>query len=443
MKLRLGCVGIAFVSLVLSMTAQTTSGNAGTTTTPSATTAAVVTTAQGDHPLSITGSGTTNYVPLWTNASNLTGSAIYQDPVHGYIGIGNTSPAASLDVENNSFFPIIGSTNNGALPAITGLNLSTAGSAPGVGGTTSSAAGIGVFGNANSTSGAAFGVEGTTTTPEGAGVYGFVNGSNAEGVAGVNQATTGTATGVLGSSVGGYGVYGVCGPSTSSPCTGVYAISKSTSGTTNGLVAVTNSPAGAAGYFINNAGGLILLGVTSNGGNAKFYVDGDGNGYFAGTLTKGGGSFKIDDPLDPENKYLSHSFVESPDMMNIYNGTARFNARGEVWVTMPDYFQALNRDFQYVLTALGRPQPYLYIAMKMKGNRFKIAGGKPNAEVSWQVTGVRHDAWANAHRIPVEEDKPEKERGTYLHPELFGSDTGRRVSAQLVPRPLGSKAEQK
>ncbi len=98
-------------------------------------------------------------------------------------------------------------------------------------------------------------------------------------------------------------------------------------------------------------------------------------------------------------------------MMNIYNGTARLNARGEVWITMPDYFDALNRDFRYVLTALGRPQPYLYIARKMNGNRFKIAGGKPNAEVSWQVTGIRQDAWANAHRIPVEEDKPDKERG--------------------------------
>jgi hypothetical protein len=39
-----------------------------------------------------------------------------------------------------------------------------------------------------------------------------------------------------------------------------------------------------------------------------------------GTLSKGGGSFKIDDPLDPAHKYLSHSFVESPDMMNVYNG---------------------------------------------------------------------------------------------------------------------------
>jgi hypothetical protein len=69
--------------------------------------------------------------------------------------------------------------------------------------------------------------------------------------------------------------------------------------------------------------------------------------------------------------------------------------------------------------------------MKMKGNRFKIAGGKPNAEVSWQVTGIRQDAWANAHRIPVEEDKTEKERGTYLHPELFGVSGDIGLNARL------------
>jgi hypothetical protein len=72
-----------------------------------------------------------------------------------------------------------------------------------------------------------------------------------------------------------------------------------------------------------------------------------------GTLTKGGGMFKIDHPLDPENKYLSHSFVESPDMMNIYNGIIRLNALGEAWVVLPDYFEALNRDFRYQLTSVG------------------------------------------------------------------------------------------
>jgi hypothetical protein len=35
------------------------------------------------------------------------------------------------------------------------------------------------------------------------------------------------------------------------------------------------------------------------------------------------------------------------------------------------------------------------------------------------VTGIRQDAYANKNRIKVEEDKPERERGFYLHPEVF------------------------
>jgi len=145
----------------------------------------------------------------------------------------------------------------------------------------------------------------------------------------------------------------------------------------------------------------------------------NGNLNIRGSISKGGGSFKIDDPLDPANKYLSHSFVESPDMMDIYNGVVTLGAHGTATVTMPDYFGALNRDFRYQLTSIGRSQPGLYIAKEISDNRFEISGGKPGGKVSWQVTGIRHDAYANAHRIPVEEEKPVKEQGHYLYPALF------------------------
>ena len=61
----------------------------------------------------------------------------------------------------------------------------------------------------------------------------------------------------------------------------------------------------------------------------------NGNVNVTGTLSKGGGSFKIDHPLDPTNKNLYHSFVESPDMMNIYNGNVITDASGYATVTMP------------------------------------------------------------------------------------------------------------
>ena len=145
-----------------------------------------------------------------------------------------------------------------------------------------------------------------------------------------------------------------------------------------------------------------------------------GNLSVAGTLLKSAGSFKIDHPLDPANKYLLHSFVESPDMMNIYNGVVLLDANGEAWVDMPEWFEALNSDFRYQLTAIGAPAPGLYVAEEVSGNRFEIAGGKPGGKVSWQVTGIRQDAYAKQHRIPVEEEKPQSEKGFYVHPDLFG-----------------------
>ena len=158
-------------------------------------------------------------------------------------------------------------------------------------------------------------------------------------------------------------------------------------------------------------------GIIASGGVAGQF-SGDVN--ITGTLTKGAGAFKIDHPLDPANKYLIHSFVESPDMMNIYNGTIVLDGTGSAWVTLPAWFEALNRDFRYQLTAIGGPSPNLYIATEVNGNRFQIAGGQPAAKVSWQVTGVRHDAYAEAHRLPVEENKPDEDRGFYLQPEVQG-----------------------
>ncbi|HEY0594053.1 MAG TPA: hypothetical protein VGF40_19940 [Thermoanaerobaculia bacterium] len=149
-------------------------------------------------------------------------------------------------------------------------------------------------------------------------------------------------------------------------------------------------------------------------------------GYFwgdvevAGTLSKSGGSFRIDHPLDPPNKYLQHSFVESPDMMNVYNGNVILDEKGEATVTLPEWFDALNRDFRYQLTPIGAPGPNLFVAEEIAANQFKIGGGIPGGKVSWQVTGIREDAWANTNRIPVELEKQDDERGLYLHPEAFG-----------------------
>jgi len=121
-------------------------------------------------------------------------------------------------------------------------------------------------------------------------------------------------------------------------------------------------------------------------------------------------NFKIDHPVDPANRYLYHCAVESPDMKNIYDGVVTLDSAGEAVVELPAWFAPLNQDFRYQLTPIGAPGPNLYIAERIRGSRFKVAGGQPGMQVSWQVTGIRHDVYAEAHRSPVEQDKAEAER---------------------------------
>lgn len=163
-------------------------------------------------------------------------------------------------------------------------------------------------------------------------------------------------------------------------------------------------------------------------------VDGDDPddraGYFGGdvtvtgTLYEGGGSFTIDHPLDPQNKILQHSFVESPDMMNIYNGNVVTDERGYATITLPEWFEALNRDFRYQLTVLDESDSAEFVqakvVRKIDGNEFTIRTSRPQVEVSWQATGIRQDPFANANRIQVEVDKPPHEHGLYLHPKARG-----------------------
>jgi hypothetical protein len=196
-----------------------------------------------------------------------------------------------------------------------------------------------------------------------------------------------------------------------------------------------NTSAGGANWEIisagpsdgEGAGNLAFTNLT----NASTVVI-DGNLSVKGTLSKNAGSFQIDHPLDPANKYLYHSFVESPDMMNVYNGNVSTNRNGLATVILPDYFEALNRDFRYQLTVIGQFAEAI-VARKIGHNRFVIRTSKPNVEVSWQVTGVRHDAYANAHPIQVEVEKPPQEQGRYLHPELFGAPAEQAIGYHAPP----------
>jgi hypothetical protein len=259
------------------------------------------------------------------------------------------------------------------------------------------------------------GVYGTGTT------YGIQGDGNTYGVYGTSSSNTGVygnagITGVFGNGgtigVHGRGSIGTAGLGILASLTGTLPISTKIGLFGNANVANLNLSTydpntqiavyGKANIAANNYAGLFE-------GNVSVF------GSFSATVK----NFKIDHPLDPANKYLYHTSVESPDMMNIYNGIVRMDQEGYAEVEMPDWFEALNSDFRYQLTCLERYAP-VYISRKMKEGKFKIGGGLPGQEVSWQVTGIRQDAWAKANRIPVEEDKNESQKGKYLHPEVIG-----------------------
>ena len=301
----------------------------------------------------------------------------------------------------------------------------------------STSAGIGVYGF--STGAGGWGVFGANDSATGYGVYGFNTGSglgvfgssNANGLEGKSTGTSGQLFGVIGSiaspDAGAAGVRGIDATGASTNGFDQYAESGvqgvvGCSINCYGVLGVAIGTSGYGGLFARQSAVSPFTVQTYSlfSGSATQAASFIGNVSVSGTLSKGGGSFKIDHPLDPENKYLYHSFVESPDMMNIYNGIVELNAFGEAIVELPDYFEKLNRDFRYQLTSIGMSQPGLYVADEVQNLTFRIAGGKPHARVSWQVTGIRQDAFANAHRIPVVEEKPKELRGTYMYPVELG-----------------------
>ncbi len=334
------------------------------------------------------------------NASATTGQ------VYGVVGVSNSTTSGAAAV-------------NGYEPATTGAVFGVNGSTP-----SSSNGAAGMNGYEAATTGQVSGVTGSTS-------------SATDGAAGVNAfegAITGNTRGLNANvaSTSGYAVYGDASAATGFTV-GVFGDNHSTGGV--GVIGKVQAAGGIAGEFANTAGsGYILLGQSGSAFTTVFTVDASGTGFFAGNLnvtgklTKGSGSFKIDHPLDPANKYLSHSFVESPDMMNVYNGNITTDRRGLATVNLPGYFESLNGDFRYQLTVIGQFAQAI-VKREIANNRFTIKTNKPLVKVSWQVTGIRHDAYANHYRIPVEEEKASGEQGHYLHPEVFGQPESKSISA--------------
>lgn len=274
--------------------------------------------------------------------------------------------------------------------------------------------GVGVRANGGliGTYGAAFNSSDRTTQI--AGVAGEVLGSGAK-----------NSPGVIGRSGRGPGVHGI-----STDGSGVHGISFDGGGS------------GVLGWGINGVAALGrdrgVLALSTMGPAGDFW----GDVRVHGALLKSGGGFRIDHPQTPENKYLTHSFVESDDMKNVYDGVAILDASGTASVELPSWFQELNGDCRYQLTPIGEAAPDLHIAKEVTENSFEIAGGHPGLKVCWQVTGTRQDPWANANRIEVEEDKAEGERGYYLHPDLYDQPEEQGIGFAALPEEVRQMKQQ-
>jgi hypothetical protein len=290
-------------------------------------------------------------------------------------------------------------------------------------------ASVGVLGQTDSSGGATAGVRGFLAHPSA--------GIGSAGVDGVSSSTTGTGPGVWGRHNSGSGsapgVLGTTG-STSANAAGVYGVVNSSADYAGGVRGENfNSNCCGFGVVGFHAGtGIGIGGYAPNGfgvfgwspNNWAAYFDGAvevvRDLHVNGTLFKGAGAFRIDNPLDPADSYLQHSFVESPDMKNVYDGVTTTNAKGFATVTLPKWFQSLNTQFRYQLTIVGSRGWRARVVKEIAKNRFTIQTDLPRVRVSWQVTGVRHDPYANAHRIEVVVHKQGKAEGKYLHPQLYG-----------------------
>ena len=402
----------------------------------------------------VTGSPVTSTGTLGLNwtvppSSASTANAIVKRDATGSFNVNNINGTGTISVITANPNAVFGGTSldggfgvYGSAQVITGTQIST-----GVLGDNISPGKLssGVLGlDNNTTTSATTGVQGSSQSPVGIGVLGYGATLSNTANSNIGSARAGiwgdspTAIGVLATTDSGFAIeaLGKTGGGirvvTDGPNTAIEAQTLSASAflggnrdTLNPTLSLENTTTATNGLLFFAQAPLALTGdceITTSSDLAC-----------TGKLIGAQKLFKIDHPLDPANKYLLHTSIESPDRMNIYNGIALLDAKGEALVEMPSYFEALNGDFRYQLTCIGGFVP-VYVAQEISNNQFRIAGGKPGIKVSWQVTGIRHDAWAKANPSEVEVEKVGDERGHYLHPEAFGQPKEMGVSTVRAAR---------
>jgi hypothetical protein len=351
---------------------------------------------------------------------------------------------------------IVGDRVNAFTDVIAGGDVTVVGDVNASHGQFGASSGTAVFGTSSNGpgvlgTGSSSGVIGTS--PNQVGVFG----RSSAGVAGV-QGSSSSGTGVDGVSNTGVGVSGTStdnlGVLGNGPVAGVKGESSGLGVHGRGLglggvgvfaeaedlgEAVVADAVGTA-VHAQTSNGIAIRGIAPNPGTQAGEFQGDVS-VVGGDLTviNGNKPFKIDHPLDPPNRYLLHTAVESPERKNVYDGVVRLDDEGAAWVDLPEWFGALNGDVRYQLTAVGVSAPRLHVAEEVSENRFRIAGGEGGMKVSWQLTGTRKDPWAAANPFEVEREKREEERGRYLEPSLYDAPEEQRVMSRPIAGELAKE----
>jgi len=423
--------------------------------------------------LPVLGSGMAGRVAKWTGqtgSNSFIGDTIIFEDKLGNVGIGTDSPTSKLTVAGT----IVASGGSSVLHNQTLMGSGTSASPLGVAVPLSLRGSVSIGALIPSV------VQVTNTEPGGLAISGR-GGSLSTGV-GADNGGVGVegigGSGLSNGTFGGVGVSALGGNSNGTGGAGLQAIGGGSGGdlTSKGgpgvraLGGTSTNGAGAPGVIGTGGFGAAVTGtgVIGQGGDSETGVGGDGIQGFAGRghapgfegaagsffgdvvvtnnlgvqgdITAHGNltafgvkQFKIDHPLDPENRYLYHAAIESSEVLNIYSGNVVTNQNGEAVVLLPDWFEAINRDFRYQLTVVGTFAQAI-VADEIQNNRFKIRTNAAGVRVSWQVTGVRSDAAIRKHPFKVEEDKPERERGTYLIPDAYGQPEDRGLDWALRPQ---------
>ena len=186
-----------------------------------------------------------------------------------------------------------------------------------------------------------------------------------------------------------------------------------------GMWNTRNNPGAGDSYQIFELGG----------GGERMRIDrGTGTVVVNGNFTAlGVKAFTMDHPLDPENKTLMHAAIESNEVLNAYSGNVVTNASGKATVSLPDYFEAINKDFRYQLTVVGTFAQAI-ISKEVSNNKFEIATSVPNVKVSWEVKGIRNDKHMQKFPFKSEEEKSAAIKGKYIDVAAYELPASKGVS---------------